>query len=71
MTSLSIVARRSIKGTAKWANAFGPIRLGILIALALLASLSSDASQIMARSLSDAFLQVTVFVAATLANQSQ
>ncbi|MGY9019789.1 MAG: putative manganese transporter [Alphaproteobacteria bacterium] len=67
MTSLSIVARRSIKGTAKWANAFGPIRLGILMALALLASLSSDASQIMARSLSDAFLQVTVFVAATLA----
>jgi hypothetical protein len=67
MTSLSIVARRSIEGTARWANAFGPIRLGILLALALLASLSSDAAQIMAQSLSDAFLQVTVFVAATLA----
>jgi len=67
MTSLSIVARRSIEGTAKWANAFGPIRLGILLALALLAALSSDAAQIMAQSLSDAFLQVTVFVAATLA----
>ena len=67
MTSLSIVARRSIEGTARWANAFGPIRLGILLALALLAALSSDAAQIMAQSLSDAFLQVTVFVAATLA----
>ena len=67
MAPLSIVARRGIRGTAKWANAFGPIRLGILIALALLAALSNDAAQIMAQSLSDAFLQVTVFVAATLA----
>ena len=67
MAPLSIVARRSIRGTAEWANAFGPIRLGILTALALLAALSNDAAQIMAQSLSDAFLQVTVFVAATLA----
>ena len=67
MTSLGIVARRSIEGTAKWANAFGPLRLGILLALALLAALSGDAARIMAQSLSDAFLQVTVFVAATLA----
>jgi len=67
MAPLSIVARRGIRETAKWANAFGPIRLGILLALALLAALSNDAAPIMAQSLSDAFLQVTVFVAATLA----
>ena len=67
MTSLSIVARRSLEGTARWANAFGPIRLGVLLALALLAAISGDAAQIMAQSLSDAFLQVTVFVALTLA----
>ena len=67
MAPLSIVARRSIRGTAEWANAFGPIRLGILTALALLAALSNDAAQIIVQSLSDAFLQVTVFVAATLA----
>ncbi len=67
MTSLGIVARRSLEGAARWANAFGPIRLGVLLVLALLAAVSSDAAQIMAQSLSDAFLQVTVFVAATLA----
>ncbi len=67
MAPLSIVARRGIRETARWANALGPIRLGILIALALLAALSNDAAQVMAQSLSDAFLQVTVFVAATLA----
>ncbi|MBK18629.1 MAG: hypothetical protein CMM52_07315 [Rhodospirillaceae bacterium] len=67
MTSLSIVARRSLEGTARWANAFGPIRLAVLFGLALLAALSTDAAKIMAQSLSDAFLQVTVFVAATLA----
>jgi hypothetical protein len=67
MTSLALAARRSLEETARWANRFGPLRLGVLLAVALLAALSADAAAIMARSLSDAFLQVSVFVAATLA----
>ena len=49
------------------AVALGPFRLTALLSLFLLAALSSDAADIIIRSLSDAFLQVTVFVAATLA----
>lgn len=67
MTSIGIVAKRSLEGTARWASAFGPIRLLVLALLAILAATSADTARIMARSLSDAFLQVTVFVAATLA----
>ena len=67
MTTLGLVTRRSIEGTARWANRFGAIRLAILAALALLAAVSGEAGQIIAQSLADAFLQVTVFVAATLA----
>ncbi len=67
MTSIGIAARRGMAGTARWAMGLGPVRLAILAALAFLAALSPEAGAIMAKSLSDAFLQVTVFVAATLA----
>ena len=67
MTSLSMVAKRGFEETAKWASEFGPVRLAILVILALLATTSTEAAKIMVQSLSDAFLQVTVFVAATLA----
>lgn len=67
MTSIGIVAKRSLEGTARWASAFGPIRLVVLALLALLAASSAETAGIIAQSLSDAFLQVTVFVAATLA----
>lgn len=67
MTSISIVARRSLQGTARWASGVGPVRLLILAALALLAATSAETAGIIAKSLADAFLQVTVFVAATLA----
>jgi hypothetical protein len=49
------------------AVALGPFRLTALLSVFLLAALSPDAADIIIRSLSDAFLQVTVFVAATLA----
>jgi len=67
MTSISIVARRSLQSTARWASGVGPVRLLILAALALLAASSAETASIIAKSLADAFLQVTVFVAATLA----
>jgi len=66
MTSLGIVARRGFEQTAKWAAGFGLIRLSILLSLTVLSACSTDAAMIMVQSLSDAFLQVTVFVAATL-----
>ena len=67
MTSIGIVARRGLEGTAKWATAFGPVKLLVLALLAALAVSSKETADIIAQSLSDAFLQVTVFVAATLA----
>ena len=66
MTSIGIVARRGFEQTAKWAAGFGLIRLSILLSLTVLSACSTDAAMIMVQSLSDAFLQVTVFVAATL-----
>lgn len=67
MTSLEIVARQGIAGTARWAESFGLWRFAIVAALAALAALSPEAGEIIAQSISDAYLQVTVFVAATLA----
>jgi len=67
MTTIGIAAKRSLEGTARWASAFGPARLIILAALAIIAASSAEAAGIIAQSLTDAFLQVTVFVAATLA----
>lgn len=67
MTAIGLVARRGWHGTARWMEAYGPARLAVLAALCLLAATSSEAAGIMAQSLADAFLQVTVFVAATLA----
>ena len=52
---------------AETAVALGPVRLTVIGALFLLAASSPEAAEIIVRSLSDAFLQVTVFVAATLA----
>jgi len=67
MTTIEIAARRGIKHTAAWAGALGPTRLLVLAALALLAASSAETANIIAKSLADAYLQVTVFVAATLA----
>lgn len=67
MTSIGIAAKRSLEGTARWASAFGPARLLVLAAIAIMAASSDDAARLIAQSLTDAFLQVTVFVAATLA----
>ncbi len=67
MTTIGMVTRRSLEETARWASRFGAVRLAVLVAIALLAAISPSAGQIIAKSLSDAFLQVTVFVAATLA----
>jgi len=67
MTSIGIAAKRSLEGTARWASAFGPARLLVLAAIAIMAASSDDAAGLIAQSLTDAFLQVTVFVAATLA----
>jgi hypothetical protein len=67
MTSIGLATRRGLAGTVRWANGLGPVRLAVLATLALLAAVSTDAAAIMAQSLADAFLQVTVFVAATLA----
>ena len=67
MTSIGIAAKRSLEGTARWASAFGPTRLLVLAAIAIMAASSDDAARLIAQSLTDAFLQVTVFVAATLA----
>jgi len=67
MTSISIAAIRGFEGTARWASNLGPVRLGLLAGLALLAALSPEAGAVMLQSIADAFLQVTVFVALTLA----
>jgi hypothetical protein len=67
MTTIGLVTRRSLEGTARWASRFGAIRLAVLVAIALLAAASPETGEIIAKSLTDAFLQVTVFVAATLA----
>jgi hypothetical protein len=67
MTAIGLVARRGWRGTAQWMEAYGPMRLAMVAGLCILAAASPEAAGIMAQSLSDAFLQVTVFVAATLA----
>ncbi len=67
MTSIGIAARRGWNGTAQWAGAMGPVRMALVAALFVLAASSPETGAIIMRSLSDAFLQVTVFVAATLA----
>ena len=67
MTSLTLDAKRRLIGTAQSARAIGPWRLGILAGLVALSSISTEARDIVLTSLSDAFLQVSVFVAGTLA----
>ena len=67
MTSLTIAARRGVQGTVNWVNELGLLRLCILFSLAVIAACSNEAAKIIGQSLADAFLQVTVFVAATLA----
>lgn len=67
MTSIGYAARRGWDGTARLAESLGPARMGVIAALLVLAQSSPEAGTIVTRSLADAFLQVTVFVAATLA----
>ena len=67
MTSIGIAAIRGLEDTARWASAFGPVRLMVLALLVVIAGASEDAARIIATSFTDAFLQVTVFVAVTLA----
>ena len=56
MTTIGMVTRRSLEETARWASRFGAVRLAVLVAIALLAAISPSAGQIIAKSLSDAFL---------------
>ena len=65
--SIGVAVTRITGGTARWASTLGPIKLGLLLGLIALAGASSEARAVMLQSLSDAFLQVTVFVALTLA----
>ena len=65
--SIGVAVTRITGGTARWAATLGPMKLGLLLGLIALASASPDARAVMLQSLSDAFLQVTVFVALTLA----
>lgn len=67
MTSIELAARRGWQGTARWAASFGPWRMLVVVALFALALSSAEVGDIIVKSLADAFLQVTVFVAATLA----
>ncbi|MHA1108187.1 MAG: putative manganese transporter [Alphaproteobacteria bacterium] len=67
MTSIGIAARRGWDGTTRWAGALGPLRMALIAGLAALAASSPETGGIILKSLSDAFLQVSVFVAATLA----
>jgi hypothetical protein len=67
MTAIGLAARRSWHGTARWAVAFGPWRMAVVALLLALGSTSGAVAGIMIQALADAFLQVTVFVAATLA----
>ena len=66
MTTIGIAAIRGLEDTARWASAFGPMRLMVLALLVIMAGASEDAAGIIATSFTDAFLQVTVFVAVTL-----
>lgn len=67
MTELALLAGREIAQTANYRINRNAWRLLLLIALAALAASSGDYAGIVARAMSDAFLQVTVFVGATLA----
>ena len=67
MTELALLAGRQIAQTADFRVNRNAWRLLLLLALAVLASLSGDYAHIVATAMSDAFLQVTVFVGATLA----
>ena len=67
MTTIGISAIRRLEGTARWANAFGPVRLMLLAVILITAGASNEAAKIIGQSLTDAFLQVSVFVALTLA----
>ena len=65
--SIGVAVTRITGGTARWASTLGPMKLGLLLGLIALAGASPEARAVMLQSLSDAFLQVTVFVALTLA----
>ena len=66
MTELAIRSGRSI--LAFWADRLAPNgrRLAFLALIALLLSMSEGLSEVVMQAMSDAYLQVTVFVAATL-----
>ena len=66
MTSIGLTAVRGFEGTARWALNFGLIKISILLSLVILFVSLPVSREIIIQSLSDAFLQVTVFVALTL-----
>jgi len=66
MTSAGITAVRRFEGTARWAVNFGLIKICVLVGLILLFVLLPASRAVIINSMSDAFLQVTVFVALTL-----
>jgi hypothetical protein len=67
MTELALLAGREIAQTADYRVNRNAWRLLLLLALAALAASSGEYGGIVATAMSDAFLQVTVFVGATLA----
>ena len=64
---IGIAITRLTEVTVRWTSKVGPIKLGLLIGLLALAGGWPEARALMVQSLADAFLQVTVFVALTLA----
>lgn len=67
MTELALLAGREIAQTADYRVNRNAWRLLLLLALAALAASSGEYGNLVATAMSDAFLQVTVFVGATLA----
>ncbi|MBB42379.1 MAG: hypothetical protein CMM44_01295 [Rhodospirillaceae bacterium] len=66
MASIGFNTVRGFEGTARSALNFGLIKIGILVSLVILFVSIPTSREIIIQSLSDAFLQVTVFVALTL-----
>jgi hypothetical protein len=66
VTELVLGARSGFRYSASYARALGPWKLFLLLAVAALTMTGAEARGIMAEALADAYLQVSVFVAATL-----
>ncbi len=67
MTALVLAAKQGVDESARYARELGPWRMLGATALLTLAASGPEVRHILVTSLSDAFLQVSVFVAATMA----